>query len=72
MGHYFQTNNPPRFLIHSRKMAAFQSEARRLPTPVDDSFKDDIVPTHVEEDEFFKYSQMWREYAVLDPSSYVK
>ena len=53
-------------------MLEFQSFARRLPTPVDDSFKDDIVPTHVEEGEFFKYNQMWREYAVLDPSSYVK
>lgn len=46
--------------------------AKRLPTPVDDSFKDEIVPIHAEEDEFSKFDQTWREYAVLDPESYVK
>lgn len=53
-------------------MLEFQGFARGLPTPDDDSFKDDIVPTHVEEDEFLTYNQVWRKYAVLDPPSYVK
>lgn len=53
-------------------MPEFQTLARELPTPDDDSFRNDIVPTHVAEDEFLSYDQMWREYAVLDPESYVK
>lgn len=53
-------------------MLEFQAFARRLPTPEDDAFKNDIVPTHVEEHEFLSYDQVWREYAILDPPAYVK
>lgn len=53
-------------------MLQFQSFTRRLPTPTDKSFKDGIVPNHLEDSEFLKYIRMWRAYTVLGCLAYMK